>query len=240
MQTVYQGLIWIHVVIGFVGLTAFWFPVFSRKGGKLHRQMGKVYVYCAYVVLATAGSSVLYQLFRFLGPERSIAEHPNSFAAYIFLGYLSLVTFLSVHHGFGVLRFKGQPNAMSSPLRMGLAISAMVASAGVIAFALIFKPGNAIVLLALSPIGILGGWGIINYLRSTDLSPKEWMYEHIGSMLGGGIAFHTAFMVFGANRLMDLGLSGWQQVIPWVLPSIIGIPASILWTRHYRLKFSNA
>ncbi len=238
MQTINQIFLWIHVAVGFFGLAAFWFPVLSRKGGKLHRSAGRVYVYCAYVVLASASATVTWQLSRFVGPERSLAEHPNTFASLLFLGYLSLVTFLSVHHGYGVLRFKGQPRTMKSPLRMGLAGASIAASLGLIAFALTVKPGNAILLLALSPIGIFGGWGIIQYLHGAQTSPKAWMYEHMGSMLGGGIAFHTAFMVFGVNRLVDLGLSGWQQVLPWVLPSIIGIPASVLWKRHYQLKFN--
>ena len=56
-------------------------------------------------------------------------------------------------------------------------------------------------------------------------------------MIGAGIAFHTAFAVFGSSRLFDIGLTGWIAVIPWVLPAAIGIPATILWTRHYRRKF---
>ena len=35
-----------------------------------------------------------------------------------------------------------------------------------------------------------------------------WWYEHMGSMLGGGIAFHTAFLVLGAGRLFGLRLDG--------------------------------
>ena len=73
----------------------------------------------------------------------------------------------------------------------------------------------------------------------TRTSPRAWLYEHLGSMLGAGIAFHTAFAVFGSAQLFDLGLSGWTAVVPWVAPAAIGIPAIFLWTRHYRRKFGD-
>jgi hypothetical protein len=56
-------------------------------------------------------------------------------------------------------------------------------------------------------------------------------------LIGAGIAFHTAFAVFGMSRMFDIGLTGALAVIPRILPSIIGIPASIIWSRHYQKKF---
>jgi hypothetical protein len=34
-------------------------------------------------------------------------------------------------------------------------------------------------------------------------------------------------------------LTGWISVVPWVLPTVIGIPASEIWTRYYRRKFGD-
>ena len=94
-----------------------------------------------------------------------------------------------------------------------------------------------ILLFALSPIGIGAGSGNLRYMNTPPSSPRGWMYEHLGAMLGAGIAFHTAFAVFGSTRLFDIGLTGWIAIIPWVLPAAIGIPATVIWTRHYRRKF---
>ena len=74
-------------------------------------------------------------------------------------------------------------------------------------------------------------------MKAVGLSRRAWMYEHIGAMLGSGIAFHTAFAVFGSAQLIDINLAGWLQVVPWIAPTIIGIPAILLWTRHYQRKF---
>ena len=67
-----------------------------------------------------------------------------------------------------------------------------------------------------------------------------WFYSHMGSMLGGGIAFHTAFIVFGAQRLWAYELAGSFAVVPWLLPTVIGIPAIVIWTGYYRRKFAPA
>jgi hypothetical protein len=57
-------------------------------------------------------------------------------------------------------------------------------------------------------------------------------------MLGGGIAFHTAFLVLGAGRMFGLQLDGMAAVVPWLLPTLIGVPASAIWTRYYKRKFN--
>jgi hypothetical protein len=64
-------------------------------------------------------------------------------------------------------------------------------------------------------------------------------YEHLGSMVGGGIAFHTAFAVFGIQRFIEYDLSGIVAVLPWVLPTIVGTIAITILTRHYRKKFGD-
>ena len=59
-------------------------------------------------------------------------------------------------------------------------------------------------------------------------------------MLGGGIAFHTAFIVTGAQRMIGYEIDGPFAIVPWILPTVIGIPAIIVWTRYYRSKFRPA
>jgi hypothetical protein len=58
-------------------------------------------------------------------------------------------------------------------------------------------------------------------------------------MIGAGIAFHTAFAVFGARQLFQLSPQGWAAVLPWVLPAAVGIPAIAVWTRYYRWRSGN-
>ena len=59
----------------------------------------------------------------------------------------------------------------------------------------------------------------------------------MNSMLGGGIAFHTAFLVLGAGRLFGISLDGAWAAVTWLLPTIVGVPASAIWAATTRRKF---
>lgn len=237
MPLIMRILLIVHVILGAIGLVAFWVPVFTRKGGPAHRAFGKVYKYCAYTVFATAGSAVILRAGWYLAEGHSPATQPAAFGFLVFLGYLALVTFVVVRHGVLVLQHKQDPRTLGTRLSKWLARAAIAASVVVIAYAVTVSPNNAIILYALSPIGLLTGAGILRYVGNPPQTPRSWLYEHLGSMLGGGIAFHTAFAVFGSTRLFDIGLQGWIGVIPWIAPAAIGIPATVIWTRHYRRKF---
>ena len=49
----------------------------------------------------------------------------------------------------------------------------------------------------------------------------------------------VSFAVFGLGRLFNLGLTGLVAVVPWILPTLIGVPAFVIWTRHYQRKFDD-
>jgi len=227
----------IHVVFGFAGLAAFWIPIFARKGAATHVRFGKIFVWSAYIVLAGAALALANRFVSLSLEGVGPSDNPGLYAFMIFLAYLTLVTFVTVRHGMVVLRHKRDPAAVRTTLNATLAYAAIAASSGLVLYAIIASPPNIIVLLALSPIGFGVGTSNLRYMRNPPGSPRAWMYEHLGAMLGAGIAFHTAFAVFGSAQLFDIGLSGWLAVVPWVAPAAIGIPASIIWTRHYRRKF---
>ena len=237
MDLIGDGARLVHVVFGFAGLAAFWVPVVTRKGAATHVRFGRIFVWSAYIVLAGAAFALASRWVdlqsRGIGPE----DNPGLYAFMVFLAYLTLVTFVTVRHGMAVLQHKRDPAAIRTKLNVLLAVASILASLGIVAYALIVSPPNLVILLALSPIGIGVGTGNLRYMNKPPESPRAWMYEHLGAMIGAGIAFHTAFAVFGASQLFDIGLSGWLAVIPWVAPAAIGIPATIIWTRHYRRKF---
>ena len=238
MELLREILRWVHVVLGFTGLIAFWFPVFARKGGALHRRVGKVFVWCGYGVTGSALVACALLTWTIVGSGG--AEHNRmGLAAVVLLANLAVVTFVTLRHSLRVLEAKRDPTLLDTPLDRGLASAAIAASLGVIAFALIQPTGNSILLLAMSPIGISVGWGVLRYVRGADTSRRAWFYAHMGATLGAGIAFHTAFAVFGASRLFDLQPSGLTGMLPWILPAAIGIPAGGLWERHYRRKFGD-
>lgn len=229
----------VHIAFGTVGLAAFWVPLFARKGARLHVRAGRIFVWSAYVVLAAAALALAARLATLLAAGYGPGDRPGLFGFIVFLAYLTLVTFVIVRQGMGVLRHKQEPVALKTPLNLALAYAAIAASAGIVLYALVLAPPNRILLYALSPLGLFVGSGNLGFMNLQRPSPRAWFYEHMGAMLGAGIAFHTAFAVFGMTRLFDIGISGWVAVIPWVLPAIVGVPATAIWTRYYRRRFGD-
>lgn len=236
MELLREGLRWIHIVLGFVGLVAFWFPVFARKGGYLHRRAGKVFVWCGYGVTGSAMVSCTVITWGWV--RRGFPHDAGPGIAFVaMLAYLAVVTFVILRHSMRVLETK--KDRQGNTLDRVFAGAASAASLGIVVLALARWTGSSILLLAMSPIGFFAGRGIRRYLQGEDTSSRAWFYEHMGATLGAGIAFHTAFAVFGASRLFDYQLAGVISVLPWILPTLIGVPAGAVWERYYRRKFGD-
>ena len=233
----FDALIGLHVATGFVGLAAFWVPVFAPKGGRTHVAAGRIYAYCAYVVtlsaLTAAGGRVLSYRIAGIG----LAERPDLYGFALLLGYLGVVTLAMVRQGIRVVTTKRAPETLRTPLHEALGWASIAGSGAAVAFA--FGAWSAVspVLLGMCPIGLFTGVGMLRLMRAPGrVRRMGWLYSHLGSMLGGGIAFHTAFLVLGAQRLWDYELAGPLAVVPWLLPTLVGIPAIAAWTRHYRRR----
>lgn len=225
---------WLHISIGFVGLAAFWVPIVAQKGGLIHRKLGQVFRYCGLVVVVTACLSVALYLIQLIGAGLGPSRQPEDWAFLLFLAYLALATGVMLSHGMAVLKHKKDLTAMASPYRYGIAFFMISASVVLIAWALYWRPDNMLLLLVLSPLGISNGWSMLQLLKKPSADPRMWLYEHLSAMLGAGIAFHTAFAVFGFNRLFDYPMTGTLSVLPWVLPAALGIPANLWWIRRYK------
>jgi hypothetical protein len=226
MLQLYKLALSIHVLAGITGLAAFWTPALARKGGQTHVRIGRIF-YNATCVVVLTGFAMALIITAAPTPGRS-----RVLAA--FLGYLLIITFAPVHHGIRVLETRHDPSRLRSPFHTVLNGAAIVTAMGMIALAFAVRQP---VIAALSPIGVLVGRGNLRYARHPGASHMAWWYEHMRSMLGGGIAFHTAFLVIGAGRFLGAHLTGWAAIIPWVLPAMIGIPATRIWIAYYRRKF---
>ena len=248
MHALYRVLLLAHVAAGFTGLVAFWIPAFAPKGGRVHVRAGRVFMICAFVVAGTALAIALLTLASPFGthPEAR-PDDPARLGTALrqlrfleaFLGYLAIVTFATVWHGVRVMRSRRERTSIRTPLHTAVGVVTVLAGAGVLVMGLTFDQEARWILLALSPIGFLVGSGMLRYARGERKERMAHWYEHLGSMLGGGIAFHTAFAVFGIQRFIEYDLSGIVGLLPWVLPTIVGTIAITIVTRHYRKKFGD-
>jgi hypothetical protein len=226
MLQLYRLALSIHVLAGITGLAAFWTPALARKGGETHVRVGRIFYNAACVVVLTGfAMALIIAVAPTPGRSRILAA---------FLGYLLLITFAPVHHGIRVLETRREPSQLRTPFHTVLNGATLVTALAMVALAFAVRQP---VFAALSPIGILVGYRNLRYARRPNASHMSWWYEHMRAMLGGGIAFHTAFLVIGAGRSLSAHLTGWTAIVPWVLPAIVGIPATHLWIGYYRQKF---
>lgn len=238
MNTLLDTVIVVHAAIGFVGLAAFWIPIFARKGGGSHVRFGKVYAWSAYFVTLSAVAASIGRVVSYQAAGLTMSERPVAYGFAFFLGYLGIAAFASVRHGVRVIQTRRQPELIRTPFHQALGWVSMAGSVFVVVFALAAWSSVSPILLALSPVGIAVGWDIRSFITRPVREHMGWWYGHMDAMIGGGVAFHTAFAVFGAQRLWDYELAGPLAVLPWILPALIGIPGSVIWTAYYRRKFT--
>ena len=260
LNFLHQGFRLSHIGLGFLGLTAFWIPIFAKKGGPLHIRAGWLFALCALYVGTTGLVSSIWALVHPLS-FAGIADKQLSTVAvaeatanlrffFSILGILSLAVISGVIFGLQVVRRRADHERLRNPLLQGT-LSALgvgsLAMAGYGFWNLLlvwngshpstqeFRPYYIHVVLGL--LFLLGALLDLSYVLRPRATRMAWWYKHMECMLGAGIAFHTAFLVFGVNRLFAFRLPGAWALLPWVLPSLVGLPATTLWTRYYRRKF---
>lgn len=225
----------IHIGLGFAVLALFWIQIFSTKGSVWHIRAGKAFYWAGMVIVITALFGISAILIGAFSGAYDIALSDNNTAFIFFLGYLAIVTFTILEKGRSAIRFHGPSPGARAVFAYGRAIVALTASIALIAYALVYQPSNAIVLFALSPLGVLIFIETLNFQRAGNSYPQRWVIEHLDGMFGAGIAFHTAFFVFGAKSFFNPLLGGTSlQILPWILPTIIGLPAGIIWKRKIK------
>lgn len=240
---VHQSLVLVHVVCGFFALAALWVPLFSRKGGRLHVLVGKAYAAAMLVVVVTAVAASGIAFVNPLGvdpeaaslsPDRqqAWADRRRMFA--IFLSYLAVVTFASGWSGLGALRHKEDPREFRTPSTVAVYLLSALSGIGV--FVVGLQRGSTL-LMALSVLGPAIAWSGYRYTARPARSPMAWWYEHMSGMIGTGIGANTAFLVFGANRLLPIDLQQHFGVVSWLLPTLVGVPAIWLLEKKYRRRF---
>ncbi len=246
MNTFHDILRAAHIGFGAVGLLIFWVPVFAKKGGRVHRGAGTVFKFCVYVVTVSAIVSGAWALLHPLSwarvpgsvtPEEAANTARDVRGIGLFLGSLGLTTLLAVRSGILALRLRRDPRALAAPSLVVLGAACLVAGIGTIANGFVTRQ---YLFSAVGLIPLLAGGSALALIRNPPSERMAWWYEHMGNMLGAGIAFYTAFLVFGSGRLLGVTLEPPLAFIPWLGPTLIGIPAISLWTRAYKRKFTRA
>lgn len=234
MTQLHSLLVTNHIVFGAIALACFWIPVLARKGSRLHRQAGQVYVWAMYVVVASATIASLMVLLDPVGirqPGAELAADAAQRLAFrarsnsLFLLMLAALVFASVRHGMLAVTARRRGTALGGPLHR-LSLLALGAL-GVVVGVLGARAGNPLLMI----FAALSALFAVSALRETLIEKpdaKRLLKAHFGGLIGGGIGAHTAFFAFGGARFMGDIMTGYWQLVPWLAPAVIGI-AAIRW-----------
>ncbi|MEO8533781.1 MAG: hypothetical protein ABI441_08520 [Flavobacterium sp.] len=211
MEPAIKILIYIHAFFGGIGLITGIGSIVVRKGGKLHKRMGKLFS------IGMITSSLISL------PICWMPKHQN-----VFLFLIGLFTIYLVLAGNRALTFKRKPKAdLLDKIISGsmLFFSVIMISTGL--YCQINSIENGILFT------FFGGFGFymtvkdfIFYKNFSDTN-KNWLSKHIGKMIGALIASITAYIVAG------LGIG---NLIAWITPSILGTIYIIYWNRKTEPK----
>lgn len=219
------SLLYLHIAGGTAALLAMLIPLTTKKGGRVHRRAGWVFVSGMTIVSITA--------FVLAGARWLTDPRPQGRDAGAFLFFVAILTASGVSAGVRVLRLKTRTATHRHPWDVGLPLVLTASSAALAVYGL--TTGNTL-FTAFSLVGFFSGGSRLAYWLRPPSHPMHWWFEHMAAMLASCIAATTAFLVVNTPRL---GL-GTFSLIPWLVPTIIGVPTIAIWTRYYRKKFAPA
>ncbi|MES2682997.1 MAG: hypothetical protein V4650_05700 [Pseudomonadota bacterium] len=216
----YALIVIAHVAVGGLALAAYWTAGLSKKGSPLHRKAGWLFMLMMLLVLAT---SVVFV-------ARMVDHEALSSAA--FFAYLIVISATALVTGWFSLQLKRDHARYHGRWYQALAVFNIVCGAGVLLLGI--RSGQA-VLMGFSLVGLVRGAAMLRLARQPE-QPRWWLREHLGSMIGNGVAVHVAFLLVGLKRLLPEGWGVQTELVGWLLPLTVAGIAGVVFGRRYAVK----
>ena len=218
-MSAYKFSLFLHVGLGVAALATYWVAALAKKGSAPHKLAGKAYVLVMLGVLLPAIPL----------SWRALQHFSLTFGLFLF--YLLLITGTALWRAWTAVRRKRDFAAYAGAGLRRLGWANIGAGAAVLGIgAATAQP----VLLGFSLVGILGGRGMLLLRERGPAHPRWWMAEHIGAVLGCGVATHIAFLLIGLPRLLPAGWNGPAlQTFSWLAPLAVAGLAGVWLNRKY-------
>ncbi|KAA2284058.1 hypothetical protein [Arenimonas fontis] len=216
----YQTLVLIHVALGSVALLSFWTAGLSRKGSRVHRLAGRIYLPAMAALLAGAVPMVAIIL-------------PRAPVIGGFLAYLLILTATALWASWRAVRDKRDWVRYTGPVYRGLAWACLLAGLAVVWLGLFHARQMQWVIVLFGLIGIVVFVQARRFVRRPPTDPRWWLKEHLEAMLGNGIATHVAFLGIGLPRLLPMLDPQMLRTAAWILPIGVALAAGAWLSRKY-------
>ena len=243
MLTLHTTLLYLHIVFGAIALLLYWVPVIARKGSPVHINAGKIFYY---LMLTVSGSGIMLCLMGLYDPVGIYTAGKQLSTESIqrmlvwripvsqFLLLVSLLTWISVRHAIGVLKAKADRSLLrrwyyQGPVFAMFPLAIYVAYQG-------FSIGMPL-LIIFAVVSFITASTMTLYVYKKQVSPRAWIIEHFGAMVGSGIAVYTAFFAAGGRRVLAELLPDNWLLVSWLAAPVIGTTALITLTGYYKRKY---
>ena len=205
MEISYKITLYLHILSGCLALLSGSISVISKKGGKVHRNSGKLFFYS---MIGVCFSSVFI----------SIVKNNQ------FLLMIGLFSFYLNYMGYCAIKNKSlRPNFVDWFILVIAALNS---------FFMIYSMN--VVLMVFGALGfytlIQNLHTNIKVLRHEVLEERLWLKRHIGMMMGAFTATFTAFLVVNSNYFSPISFPQW---IVWLAPTFVLSPLAVFYTRKY-------
>lgn len=232
MYWLFETFVIAHVICGATGLVIFWVPVLTRKGNARHKQWGK---YFAWSMLATGTAAMGMGTCTLIAP---VATHPTSpllpdvtLIRGLFgwmMVYLAILTVGLAWHGLMTIRNKANHAANRTWFNVGLQVATIIAALNCAIQGWLIGQN---LMIGVAVLGLASAGLYLHFIYSDKPARLEFLMQHLQASLGAGISVYTAFLAFGAVRLMP---SQAFNTTMWAIPSVVGISLMIF----YRMKYT--
>lgn len=233
----FHAVVLAHIVSGSIGLVAFWVPVLARKGSVRHKAWGRVFT--ASMLVTGAIASVIATL-TLLDP---VGTHPHlDFDPALISGifgwmmlYLAILTVNLAWYGWECIRHRRNHAAQRGRLNLALQALLLAASANCAWRGIQL---DQVLMIGISMVGFATVATNLRFMLRRAPGPQDWLKEHLKGLVGAGISVYTAFLAFGAVRLMpELALNPGLWAVPLVTGlAIILYHWRIIWRQEARLR----
>ncbi len=233
-MSLHEILLLAHISVGTVALVSGVVAASIRKGGRTHRQVGRIFVMAGWGVVVTALMSTAWALFgvdSFIGDDLASESDPDRVRALVrlfvgVLGALGLLAAGDLAVGTSTVRFGVLPRIVRQILAWATAAAGvLLVAAGVWALTGVIGPLGWFG-VGVGAIAIGEGWG-----ARDGVTTVRTLEAHIRGMLGALTAFAAAFSIFGFGRFVSFDLVEGDPlgIIPVAVVAVVGWALTRWW-----------
>ena len=234
MVSLFHTLVICHIIVGSVGLAAFWVPVIAQKGGLNHQKWGRVFTWS---MLITGTIAIGISTCTLIAPAETHPKIPDiELVRGIFgwmMQYLAILTINLAWYGWLCVLNKRDRDANREWRNLTLQVLLTVVSVNCFVHGWLI---NQPLMMGISMIGFATVATNVYYLYKPNPGRADWQYEHIKALVGAGISVYTALFAFGAVRLMpELALNP----ALWAVPLVTGLSIILYQWRQVSRRYGS-